>query len=297
MSVASKNLYDLLGDEGGDSDSAAKTSSQSNARTAARVDAKSAGGRRGASGNEAAFRDRNVGSERNRSKPTEESSGYRGGGGRGARVRGGRGARYPRNQDDRHSKHLPSGSEKQAAQSWGATEGEAELKDEQAGEEIAKTEQKEDAAEGEAAPAEPAEPEPIQVSYADYLAQQEEKKLNLEFELQASVRKPNEGSKLDKKWVNATALVKGEDEDYFAGTGGKAKRERERKTKNILELDNRYIEPERTRGGGRGGRGGRGRGDRGDGPRRGPRAGPRGGTGLNTLDSNAFPALGKATPS
>ncbi|KAK1252275.1 hypothetical protein MKX08_003462 [Trichoderma sp. CBMAI-0020] len=37
---------------------------------------------------------------------------------------------------------LPGGSDKQAAQSWGATEGNAELEDEQAGEAMAESEKK-----------------------------------------------------------------------------------------------------------------------------------------------------------
>jgi plasminogen activator inhibitor 1 RNA-binding protein len=118
------------------------------------------------------------------------------------------------------------------------------------------------------------------------------------------VRKPNEGSKLDKKWVNAKPLVKDDDEDFISGTYGKAKRERERKTKQVVDIDQRYVEPERSRGG-RGGRGGRGA------PRGDARGAPRGGGGgggasagggrgrgrenvpINTNDKQAFPSLGK----
>jgi plasminogen activator inhibitor 1 RNA-binding protein len=214
--------------------------------------------------------------------------------------------------------NLTSGSAKAAAQSWGATEGQAELKDEVAGEDIAKTEQKEVTADGEAVaggkeeepaePAEPTEPEEKQIAFAEWKAQQEEKKAALAANQQT--RKPNEGSKVDKKWANAKPLSKDEDEDTFMiGTGGKVKRERERKTKQLVEIDNRYVEPERPRGG-RGGRGGdRGRGGfRGE--SRGGRGGagfPRGGSGgrgapsgrenaapINPKDTNAFPSLGGA---
>jgi plasminogen activator inhibitor 1 RNA-binding protein len=198
------------------------------------------------------------------------------------------------------------GSDKQAAQSWGATEGNAELKDEQAGEDIAQTEKVADDAE----PAEPAEPEDKSISYSDYLAQQAEKKLALEGGL--NVRKANEGSKVDKKWAAAKELVKEDDEDFISGSGGKNKRERERKAKQLVEIDNRYVEPERPRGGRGGSRGGRGdargapRGGapRGGAPRGGaPRGGARGefrggrggrgdGPGLNTNDQAAFPSLG-----
>lgn len=208
-----------------------------------------------------------------------------------------------------------SGSDKQAAQSWGAAEGDAELKDEQAGEEIAKSEQKDAAAEGDADET-PAEPEEKHISYTDYLAQLAEKKLALSGDL--APRKANEGSKTDKKWADAKPLVKDEDDDFIAGSGGKAKRERERKTKQFVEIENRFVEPERPRGGrggargggaGRGGergeraergdrrggdRGGRGRGDRGE-FRGAPRGAPRGGrdnAAINTKDTSAFPSLG-----
>lgn len=165
------------------------------------------------------------------------------------------------------------------------------------------------------------------MSYAEYLAQQAEKKLALGETLE--IRKANEGSKADKKWANAKALTKENDDDYVSGVGGKVKRERERKAKQLLEIDQRYVEPERTGGGGRGGgRGGRGgprggapRGDRGDGQSRGgaprgdgaprgrggrgrgesrgePRGefrGGRGGARDNSsfaLNSDAFPSLG-----
>jgi plasminogen activator inhibitor 1 RNA-binding protein len=175
------------------------------------------------------------------------------------------------------------------------------LKDEEAGAKIAQSEQK---AEGEAAEAAPEgetkeeEPEDKHITYDQYLAQLAEKKLALEADLQ--VRRPNEGVK-DDKWKDFAPLSKkDEEEELFAGTGGKAKRERERKTKQFVELENRYIEPERTRGG-RGGRGGA-RGDGGRGRGRGaPRGEFRGGRGggrsqeskpLDTSDESAFPSLG-----
>lgn len=147
-----------------------------------------------------------------------------------------------------------------------------------------------------------AEPEDKHISYADYLAQQAEKKLALGESLE--IRKPNEGSNLDKKWANAKALVKDDDDNYVAGSGGKVKRERERKAKQLVEIDNRYVEPERPRGG-RGGRGGnrggaprgegRGRGGRGRGEPRGDFRGGRGGARENAsfaLNADAFPSLG-----
>ncbi|ERS97259.1 plasminogen activator inhibitor 1 RNA-binding protein [Sporothrix schenckii 1099-18] len=317
--VALQNPYDLLGNEDGDAAAAAPVKT-------AKADAKAAPARRtGASGNEAAFRDRNAGADRNRSKPTDEAS--RGGarGGSAARVRGGRGGRFPRDRDDRHSKGLPGATEKHAG---GNTEGESEKRDEEAGEAIAKSDEKA-AANEDAAPEEEAEPEEKQLSYDDYLAQQAEKKLAIDGPL--AVRQANEGTKANKQWAAAKALVKDDDEDFIAGGGGKTKRERERKVKQVVEIDQRFVEqPERTRGGFRGGRGGRGgergdrserpergdRAERGDrpgrgGPRGGPRGGargrgeprgaprggaprgaPRGGANLNPKDESAFPSLG-----
>ncbi|KAK1756269.1 Stm1-domain-containing protein [Echria macrotheca] len=321
--VVSKNLYDLLGNDVEDGSEVpaapAKIVEKASTHTAKRnadgaapskAPAQSRGPRGGAvSGNEAAFRDRNAGHDRNRSKPTEDARGGSGPrGGYSARGRGSRGGRFPRNQDDRHSKTGITDSEKATAQGWGATEGEAELKDEQAGEEIAKSEQKQ--AEGEAAAEEANEEEEEKHMTLDqYLAQVAEKKLAIEQAL--PIRKPNEGVSDNKKWAK-NVLEKDENEEYFAGTGGKAKRERERKVKQLLEIDNRYVEPERSgRGGGRGGRGGprgdgargRGRGG-GRGDARGGRGDSRGGRGgaprpaenrapVNPDDQSAFPSLGK----
>ncbi|KND88011.1 hypothetical protein TOPH_07388 [Tolypocladium ophioglossoides CBS 100239] len=301
--------------------------------------ARGSGGNRrgGARGSEGAFRDRGVGSDRNHGRSTEEAPRNGPRGGYGARVRGGkpfrviiasrphvlrrdeatreeldaneligRGSRRPREHDDRHPSRATghgSGSDKQAAQSWGATEGDAELKDEQAGDVIAQTEKK-DALVEDGAAEEPAEPEDKSVSYSDYVAQQAEKKAALEADFK--VREANEGSKLDKKWANAKTLEK-EEEDFIASAGGKAKRERERKIKQTIDFDPRFVEPERTRGGARGGRGGA-RGGRG-----GERGGDRGRGGnfrgaarggasrggrdnaaapINTKDESAFPSLG-----
>lgn len=253
---------------------------------------------------------------------------------------------------------------KQADQSWGAPTGTSEWNDEKAAETIAQEEKavetpvagagwdnsdnaewvdnesKAAAAEtvnvdtgpdpSTAEPAQPAaepEPEDNSRSYADYLAEQAEKKLKLGESL--TVRKPNEGSKQDEKWAEAKAFTKDDEEDeYIAGKGGKEKRERQRKEKTRVDVDLRYVEPSPGggRGGGGGGRGGRGRGEyrggdrgrgesrggdrgrggrgRGDGYRgRGMDGGYRGARGggggsregassVNVEDQKAFPSLG-----
>ena len=223
---------------------------------------------------------------------------------------------------------------KQADQSWGAPTGGSEWADERAGEAIAKDEAKEgfdttvdppvnaegdhpdEAANGggNAAPAqsepEP-EPEEVQKSYDDYLAMEAEKRLKLGTGV-LEARKPNEGSKQDKKWAQAKPLTKDDEEDsYIAGKEKKAKAEKQRKEKQIVDVDVRYVEPSfggrggdrgrgsrgrgDFRGGDRGRGGGRGRGDsfRGRGEGRG-RGGGRGGEGanVNVSDTNAFPSLG-----
>ncbi|KAI4138507.1 MAG: hypothetical protein L6R39_006757 [Caloplaca ligustica] len=235
---------------------------------------------------------------------------------------------------------------KQADLSWGAPSGDAEWNDEKAGEAIAHAEEAAEGwgtdpqpapvatgswnpeAEASAAPEidaadttadvavpagvpDPVEPEPEDNSrsYADYLAEQAEKKLKLGA-APLEARKPNEGSKQDKKWAQAKPLSKDEEEaEYIAGKGDKAKKEKQRKEKNVVDVDFRYAEParggERGRGRGRGGDrgrgGGRGRGEfrgRGDGFRgdsfrggRGGRDGRDGGS-VNVSDENAFPSLG-----
>lgn len=162
------------------------------------------------------------------------------------------------------------------------------MKDEQAGEEIAKAEEAggwdaSDAAgkagwtddtpaaaenerpEGNGAPAGEAkeqEPEDNSKSYADYLAEQARKKdeaLGIK-----EARQPNEGSKPDKKWAQAKEITREEDDaEYMKLKDDKARREKQRKDKNRLEVDMRFVEPNTGGGGGRGGRGDRG-GDRGD---------------------------------
>ena len=199
-----------------------------------------------------------------------------------------------------------SDTEKQVAHGWGGTSGEGEWADEKAGEAIAKEDEK---AEGgpidpdtvnAGEPAAEAEPEDKTKSYAEYLAEQAEKKLSLAAE---KIRKANEGS--SKKFPEGKALSKDDEEDaYIAGSGGKAKRERERKQKTIVELDDARLHSApresfggRGRGRGRGefrggegrGRGGRGRGEaRGRGGRGGQSSAPT----PNLTDSKAFPSLG-----
>lgn len=205
-----------------------------------------------------------------------------------------------------------SGSEKQAAQSWGANDGDAELKDEQAGDAIAENEKQD--AEAEDAEAEPKEPEVKQITLDAYLAQRDTAELNSTLSLR-TVDKPNDLRVVEKE----------ETEDFIAGSGGKSVKSKARKVKETIKWDDSAREEPSTRGGrggfrggdrgdrgerrgdfreGRGGgRGGRGDGPRGGAPRGGPRGGaphrggpPRGGRGAASTpkvnDQSEFPALG-----
>ncbi|KAF1985278.1 hypothetical protein K402DRAFT_394976 [Aulographum hederae CBS 113979] len=347
--VASKNLYELLGndlelDPNREPDPPVKVIDKTAPRAGKRnagpePPAASAtvvpGGVRGgrqdnASGNDGAFRDRGAGSYNNRNKPTDER--MRGDGERGrGRGRGGRGRGRGGFPGDRQSHSGRAEHEKQAAHGWGGQTGGDEWADEKAGEAIAKEEEKSGFdttvpppvdAEGEvwkpdtSAPAEndgftadapEPEPEDKSKSYADYLAEQAQKKLELAAEA-LNLRKPNEGA--SKKLPEGKAIAKEDAEDFFAGSGPKAKRERQKKEgKTFLELDGVKMREEardfggrggRGRGGPRGGRGGdrggRGRGRGGD--DRPPRGGGfRGGAAppnanLRIDDSSAFPTLG-----
>jgi len=201
------------------------------------------------SANENAFRDRGVGSDKNRGRGSGEPTGTGARGGqRGGRGRGGRGGgRGGRHEGDRHSRTGIAEHDKQAAHGWGGNDGDAELADEQAGEAIAQAEEKDAVKEDAEAEAE-AEPEDKSKSYTAYLAELAEKKLSLGPQ---NVRKPNEGS--SKKFPEGTALTREEQEDFMAGSQGKAKRERARKEKVHVELDgDKMLAPPPREGGARG---------------------------------------------
>ena len=188
-----------------------------------------------------------------------------------------------------------SDHEKQAAHGWGGITGEGELADEMAGENLAKQEEavggwdtelppplddegnvpdtataEERANAGAAENEAPAEPEDKSKSYEDYLAEQMEKRAALGGPLEA--RKANEGGA--GKFPEGKALKKNDGAaDFMAAAGPKSKREREKKQKNVLDIDQAWDESQATPA--FGGRGGRGR-ARGEG---GFRGGDRGGRG------------------
>jgi len=322
MSVVSKNLYELLGNDpeldperrapSPPTKAIDKPAPRTGKRNgpaeapAAATAVSSSRPKQTRSGNENAFRDSGVGADKNRSRgsgvPGEQGEVRRGEAGRGRGTRRGAGRGRTGAQGDRHSRTGIAEHEKQAAHGWGGQDGISELADEKAGEAIAKADEKEDGA----VAAEEAEPEEEDKSksYVAYLAELAEKKLSLAAQ---NVRKPNEGS--SAKFPEGKPVTRDEPEDFIAGSGGKAKREREKKAKNFLALDDEKLHREapresfggrgRGRGEGRGGRGrgeGRGRGaPRGGAPRGGDRP-ARGGRGSaqtpNVTDQSAFPSLG-----
>ncbi|KAL4754020.1 hypothetical protein BDW72DRAFT_167209 [Aspergillus terricola var. indicus] len=232
-----------------------------------------------ATGNEAAFRDRNAGSRNNREKPVDEA-------GKESNVRYDRGGRPARR--DRQSRTGQADTRKQVNQGWGNQDGEKTWDDEKAADNIAKADENEPQTPAE----EPEEPADKSKSFAEYLAEKAARE-----DLSAKpVRAPNEGSKNDK-WANAKEFKRNEEEEaYIQGKEKESKGTKQRKEKNYLDVDMRFVEPPRTGGGaprgrGRGGRGagrgdrGSGRGGRGNGPRS-ERPAPV------TVDEKNFPSLG-----
>ncbi|KAL4946167.1 hypothetical protein BDV06DRAFT_161053 [Aspergillus oleicola] len=290
--VRSKNLYELLGNDPELDpnrepepptralDKPAPRHGKRDAPKEAPSRPEGAAPRRGgrATGNEAAFRDRNAGSRNNREKPTEET---------GANPRHERGGRPARR--DRQPRTGQADTRKQVNQGWGNQDGEKTWDDEKAADNIAKADENEPQTPAE----ESEEPADKSKSFADYLAEKAARG-----DLSAKpVRAANEGTKSDKKWADAKEFKRNEDEEaYIPGKEKETKAGKQRKEKNYLDVDMRFVEAPRTsaprgRGGGRGGRGagrgdrGSGRGGRGNGPRS-ERPAPV------SVDEKNFPSLG-----
>ncbi|KAJ5290170.1 uncharacterized protein N7443_010423 [Penicillium atrosanguineum] len=285
--IRSKNLYELLGNDPElDPNRPAPPPAKAVDRPAARSGKRDApneaptaapregnNNRRGGrvtAGNEAAFRDRNAGRSNNRSKPTDEAE---------QPARGGRGGR---GRGDRQSRTGQTDTRKQVQQGWGAESGEKTLDDERQGEKLAKAE--ENAPE---TPAEEIEEPDNSKSFSEYLAE----KAARESLAAKPVRAANEGVKEDKKWATAKEVEHKEEEAYFQGSGEKTQRQKQRKEKNFLDVDLRFVEQPRSTPAPRGGRGGRGgdRAPRGDRP---PRGAPRGGAPRGSGAPRGAPAAG-----
>ncbi|RKO92727.1 hypothetical protein BDK51DRAFT_29396 [Blyttiomyces helicus] len=207
--------------------------------------------------------------------------------------RGGRGGRGGRGRefDRRSGTGRYDGEKKEVAGkgTWGdEVAAQTESKDET-------TESPEADAEKAVEPKEPAEPEEVQLTLEQYMAEQAAKKAVQE----KAVRKPNEGAD-DAQWKDAVVLKKEEDEELFvvAPKGNKGKKVavpvKEKTAKATVAIEQRFAtEPGSTRGGSTRGRG--------RGEYRGARGGDRPNTGrgprpsaqtVNVGDQTAFPTLG-----
>lgn len=243
------------------------------------------------------------------------------GGHRSRPAGGARGAKTPafggeRRQYERRSGTNPD-SQKKVEQGWGSNEGQAELtaevegeKDAQGEETVPGTPAAEDAsgwgatdapaAEGEKTEeaAAEAEPEEVQKSYDDFLAEKA---------ASAFAFGKKEGRQVTGETLEGKAFVREGIDEFFTGKdkASAPKTKAAKKEKVYIEVDGQFATPagrppreNRENRGERGGRGGRGRGEgRGRG---GNRGGQRGGFGgarsngpsANISDEKAFPALG-----
>ncbi|KAJ6610043.1 hypothetical protein B0H10DRAFT_2061765 [Mycena sp. CBHHK59/15] len=242
----------------------------------------------------------------------------RGRGGRGG-PRGGRGRPF-----DKHSQTGKVDTEKRINQGWGAEEGNAELKVEEAAAKDATADAAEAAPAGEwgapaadagewgspapaaedsAAPAateggkpdregrpprrerEPEE-EDNTLTLEQYLAQQKEKESSVVPKLEGT-RKANEGADANI-WKDVVPLQKDEEDAYFVGKTKAVPKARTKKDEKVfLEIEARFDRPRR----GGDDRGGRGRGGRGRGAPRGRPSGGNNAAAVNVDDVNAFPSL------
>ncbi|KAJ7070988.1 hypothetical protein C8F01DRAFT_1244659 [Mycena amicta] len=243
--------------------------------------------------------------------PQDKKSDVRGRG-RGGASRGG-----PRGRGRQFDKHSQTGkvdSDKKINQGWGAQEGNAELKAEEAAISDANAEAAPAAADWGspagatdwASPAADAGDKPVDrdarpprrerepeeedntLTLDQYLAQQKDKESLVVPKLDG-LRKANDGN----TWKDVVALEKTESDAYFVGkTKATPKARAKKEEKVFIEIDGRFERP--SRGGPRGGgaRGGdtRGRGSRGVARGRGGGA-PRGSAAVDVDDEKAFPSL------
>jgi hypothetical protein len=233
-----------------------------------------------ATGNEAAFRDRNAGRAANRAKPTEPASG----------DNKNRRAKNPR--PDRHSQTGKTDTEKKVHKGWGDDKKKAD--DEAAGEEIAKEEAAADAAEEATA----TEEVDNSLTLEQYL--EELKVKSAETETERSIRKANEGVD-DSKW-KTSALEHKEQESFVPATKSKVLKSKAKKEKVLIDFEPILGAPssersERRGGNDRGPRGGDRRNARGgNGPRGGAARGGRkpaaSSQSVNISNTDEFPVLG-----
>ncbi|PWY99395.1 hypothetical protein BCV70DRAFT_217760 [Testicularia cyperi] len=296
MSVANKNPFALLSDDGEPAPVAAAPAkaAQAPAAQAARSIPGAANSRRGGARNGAPRAEQGADAPADGEKRDNRRRGGEGRG-RGAprgRGRGGRGRPF-----DRHSQTDRVDSQKQVAQGWGGEDGKKELESEEKAEADAKAEGAENGTAAAAAAATdraaevekvPEEEEDKTMTLDQYLAAKAGKKLNIESKAPRAVASDDSAySKLTK--------LESKEEEYFAATKTQKLRSRPQKEgKQILEIEQTFNQPAVQQRGGRGGRGGsRGapRGERGASRGRGGRGGRGSGAQVNLADNAAFPKL------
>ncbi|PIA15793.1 hypothetical protein COEREDRAFT_93009 [Coemansia reversa NRRL 1564] len=190
----------------------------------------------------------------------------------GAPSQRGRGAPRGRGRvDDRHSATGLVDSDKKKKQGWLGSPEDMPRDGDKAAEEA----EKDSAQDGVATPVEEAEPEEKVRSLNDYYSTLGSSKVDTKHNL----RKANEG--VDKKLIKGTVALSKPEEEFFASTVSRKKnKQKERKEKQFVDIEQRFND--QTRGAFRGARGDGSRNDR-----RGPRQ-----NNVNLNDKNAFPTLG-----
>ncbi|KAJ1579115.1 hypothetical protein NDA11_000383 [Ustilago hordei] len=300
MSVANRNPFAILGDDGEDLAAPKAAPVKAAAPAAAAQPQRNIPGagnqRRGGARNGAPRADRatDAAVEGEQQKDARSGRGRGNGEGRGRGGRGrGRGAHRGR-AFDRHSQTDRVDSQKAVAQGWGGEDGKKELDNEQKAEADAQAEGAKAAGAAEAAaPAAEAEKVPEEeedktMTLDQYLASKAGKKLNIES------KSPREVPADDSAYAKLTKHEK-EELDYFTSTKTqKAKARSQKEGKQVLEIEQTFNQPAVQRGGRGGARGGsRGapRGERGAGRGRGGRGGRGNSAQVNLADKNAFPSL------
>ncbi|PWN28031.1 hypothetical protein BDZ90DRAFT_160292 [Jaminaea rosea] len=322
MAFSSKNAFALLGDDDGPAPVAAAPKAAAPAAPAAaprNVVGSGRGAPRGGAaaagprGGQRAPRNADAAAaggaeDGQQTRDAREPRKGRGGDGRG-RGRGGRGAKGGRL--DRHSQTDRVDSEKNIHQGWGGDDGKRELKNEE--DAVADANAEATPANGAATPATvegdeaapaaeavPAEEVDNTKTLDEYLADMAAKKATLGGK--AVTPRTVEGGQWEGFGNKVVKSQSGGDEFYAATKAANERKQRERKEKQTLDIEQTFNTPPVASRGGRGGaRGGRG-GDfggrgRGEGRGRGARGAPRGARGgnagpkVNLEDTRAFPSL------
>lgn len=180
-------------------------------------------------GNEALFRNKDLGREKNRSKPTESDE------------QPAKGKKQAASRPHDRSKSFRTDSQKQVGKSWGSDKTEAA--DEVAAKNIAAADKTADAIEDSNASVEESDEEANKKTLDEYLAELSVKSAGL------NTNRPKReiNGAEDPKWSNAKELTP-VDEELVVGNKNKTLREKKRKEKVILETEITFASPKRESG-------------------------------------------------